>query len=42
MSTVFVGGSRKISRLSTEVKKRLENVVESEIRRSGRRRKWRR
>ena len=29
MSTVFVGGSRKISRLSTEVKKRLENVVES-------------
>jgi probable addiction module antidote protein len=31
MSTVFVGGSRKIVRLSTEVKKRLENVVESKF-----------
>lgn len=29
MNTIFIGGSRHISRLSSEVKKRLENVVAS-------------
>ena len=29
MNTIFIGGSRHVSRLPPEVKKRLDNVVES-------------
>ena len=31
MSTVFVGGSRRISRLNVEVRKRLEQIVEKQL-----------